>query len=161
MQLSTWDGCVVEGSMMICAFSCTGAAGVENMVGWINTSLQNIGQVHVGFPKVGRVRTRATRAVAAPMFSWVFRVWLMWGGVADWNGLGILSARVKMLVSASRNMEVVGIKCRCRGRKTQGRICERWHEIAWSAAWMGNIQGCVVRLDMRQIKRNGDDDDEK
>ena len=29
--------------------------------------LHNIGQVHVGFQKVGRVRTRATRVVAAPM----------------------------------------------------------------------------------------------
>ena len=49
-----------------------GAAGVEKMVGPISCSesmrcYKILGGSHVRFPKVGRGRTRATRAVAAPM----------------------------------------------------------------------------------------------
>ena len=44
-----------------------GAAWVETMVGPISSELHNIGRDHVGFLKVGRVRTRATREVAESM----------------------------------------------------------------------------------------------
>ena len=29
------------------------------------------------------------------------------------------------------------------GQENLGKVCERWHEFAWVAAWMGNIQGYV------------------
>ena len=58
-----------------------GAAGVEKMVGsmWERTitQLHNIGRAPVGFPKVGRFRTRATRAVAAPILAQVIIIIIM------------------------------------------------------------------------------------
>ena len=32
-------------------------------------------------------------------------------------------------------------KCRGRDKKTRGRMCEWWHGIAWSIAWMSNFRG--------------------
>ena len=52
-------------------------------------------------------------------------------GVDDW-------------VSACRNVVVAVVRCVGRGRKNGG-VCERWHEVAWVAAWMGSVQGCMER----------------
>ena len=58
------------------------------------------------------------------------------------------------------------------GEEDLERVFERWHEIAWVAAWMGNIQryveglhtwgkrltlACMENMDV--LKINADDDD--
>ena len=63
---------------------CRRAAGVEKMVGsklytsvlYYFTIDTILGGSHVGFPKVGRDRTRATRVVAAPMCSYATILWV-------------------------------------------------------------------------------------
>ena len=50
------------------------------------------------------------------------------------------------------------------GPEDSGRVCERWHEIAWFVTWMGSVvqSWCVEGLSVIRTNRlsdDGDDDD--
>ena len=48
-------------------------------------------------------------------------------------------------VLACRNVEVAGVRCAGRGRKTCERMCEGWYGGIGFAPWMGSVQGYVER----------------
>ena len=94
------------------------------------------------------------------LVSQMFQLSVCWAGVKPRNLAGFLeltrccqsSAALHSNTRVSTLSHIRWIsKSRVRGRKTYGEGCEKGHGIAWSGAWMGNIQSCVEGLNMEQM----------
>ena len=67
---------------------------------------------------------------------WVFRAWLRWWGVVDWDGLGMWNVRVEMIGCQCINVVVAGVKCAGRGRKTwRGCVKDDMDELGLHPEW--------------------------
>ena len=66
-------------------------------------------------------------------------------GILRWFG-HLERKSVDDWVSACRNVEVAGARCKGEEKEDLERVCEGWHWSARFAIWVGSVQGCVEGL---------------